>query len=1018
MAGEAPIYRSQQSSRGVGQVAPVATETADRAGAAAGHLGQSLAMAGQAVGQFAEVQRQVDLHGRRTRYLEGLDALQQSFQNDPDPATAAQRFDDQAKGLAAQATQGLSPTDGAAVSEWMTRQRLTDTGQVRRHSLGRQQQQFSADLTTTTSAYLKRFNAAASPAERQAATTDYHGIVDDGVARGVIAADRAAQLKQAFGASGEEALWVRAANADPARAMAEIRDPTKWTAFDPVQREQKYLQAQQLSDERATLRLQAQAQFDPPGAAATLGRAGYADAGRLYEKAFGAAPGVAAPPSPQASAALKPYLAAGRDAGHVDNLGGGFAGALQQMFEAMPPDIRAAVRIGSGHRSTERQAQLYQQDVERNGGTPSGMVAPPGRSNHEKGGAADLQYDGKGRPDSEAGRAAMAWVHENAGRFGLDFRLLKSKGASIDEPWHIEQAAGAAGAAGTADPRRAAFFDGMRQTAGSVPAALAFVHAGAAALPVYEEAKRRYGDNFTPAQFMALLPAETAAQVRASYARLGADANGPGLSVNAAYRASAIVQAAGAQQRAEEQRALAAMVAAGKEDRDQTIANFWDGYRVDAAALQRIRAPLVAAAAAGDATAIADLRKIDVAAQAAPAIAEARAMHPAELAARLDAEKQSFLTAPPSAFQQRRHDAMQKVADAHQKAMTEFPVELLRGQGVAPVIALDPGAPAGDPGFARALTARGAQADAATRLLPGAPLKVFDAAETAAFKAKAAQASDEDRLGFLRGMAQALSPDAYRAAVGQIFGDDPTMRVAGLVAAADPGLARDVLRGKQLLDLPEMKEKGADLREALKRVAPVDLWEHTSGAQMGDAIQAALAVYASERGRQGVLFGTPDRAGLEAALTRVVGERVSRGGRQVATPRGLPASAFTAALDNLTASDLAPFGGASWSVDPKPGRDAEAIDPQWLGREASLHQIALGSDLYGVRRAVGGGRSEPVFTADGRPLVLDMRALVSRRNARPADPAQTRRDMTFTRPLDAALIGGLPPGAAPPGGPP
>ena len=67
MASEAPVYGQQLSSRGVGQVAPVATETADRAGAAAGQLGQSLAAAGQAVGALGDVSRQVDLHARRTR---------------------------------------------------------------------------------------------------------------------------------------------------------------------------------------------------------------------------------------------------------------------------------------------------------------------------------------------------------------------------------------------------------------------------------------------------------------------------------------------------------------------------------------------------------------------------------------------------------------------------------------------------------------------------------------------------------------------------------------------------------------------------------------------------------------------------------------------------------------------------------------------------------------------------------------------------------------------------------------
>ena len=50
-------------------------------------------------------------------------------------------------------------------------------------------------------------------------------------------------------------------------------------------------------------------------------------------------------------------------------------------------------------------------------------VAPPGRSNHQRGYAVDLGYNSGGR----------AWAHENAHRYGLSFPMAH-------EPWHIEPA--------------------------------------------------------------------------------------------------------------------------------------------------------------------------------------------------------------------------------------------------------------------------------------------------------------------------------------------------------------------------------------------------------------------------------------------------------------------------------------------------------------------------------------------------------------------------------------------------
>jgi D-alanyl-D-alanine dipeptidase len=101
----------------------------------------------------------------------------------------------------------------------------------------------------------------------------------------------------------------------------------------------------------------------------------------------------------------------------------GFVGQLQAMVMA----ARAAgfdVGIGSGYRSEERQAQLWEQALAKYGDPEiaDNWVARPGRSNHGKGTAADLTF---------GNAAAREWVHANASRFGMHFPMDW-------EPWHIE----------------------------------------------------------------------------------------------------------------------------------------------------------------------------------------------------------------------------------------------------------------------------------------------------------------------------------------------------------------------------------------------------------------------------------------------------------------------------------------------------------------------------------------------------------------------------------------------------
>lgn len=103
-----------------------------------------------------------------------------------------------------------------------------------------------------------------------------------------------------------------------------------------------------------------------------------------------------------------------------------FQTALQSLFAAAPPDIRQNLRVMSGFRSPQRQAQLYQQALQKYGSPEAARkwVAPPGRSGHNHGHAADLRY---------LNDAALKWAHANAANYNLAFPLS-------NENWHIELA--------------------------------------------------------------------------------------------------------------------------------------------------------------------------------------------------------------------------------------------------------------------------------------------------------------------------------------------------------------------------------------------------------------------------------------------------------------------------------------------------------------------------------------------------------------------------------------------------
>lgn len=97
---------------------------------------------------------------------------------------------------------------------------------------------------------------------------------------------------------------------------------------------------------------------------------------------------------------------------------------LNKEFEAnlnrLIKDSGGRIRVTSGYRSPERQAQLWAAALKKYGSAAKARkwVAPPGKSNHGRGLAADIAGD-------------KPWAHANAHRYGLHFPLA-------NEDWHIE----------------------------------------------------------------------------------------------------------------------------------------------------------------------------------------------------------------------------------------------------------------------------------------------------------------------------------------------------------------------------------------------------------------------------------------------------------------------------------------------------------------------------------------------------------------------------------------------------
>jgi hypothetical protein len=110
----------------------------------------------------------------------------------------------------------------------------------------------------------------------------------------------------------------------------------------------------------------------------------------------------------------------------ITGLNQAFSNALLQLYAAAPPEVQRELGLNSAYRSPAVQAALYEKS-DKSGRN----VAPPGKSRHNFGEAADLY--GFGLTKDAVSQATKDWVHQNAANFGLTFPMAH-------EPWHIQLA--------------------------------------------------------------------------------------------------------------------------------------------------------------------------------------------------------------------------------------------------------------------------------------------------------------------------------------------------------------------------------------------------------------------------------------------------------------------------------------------------------------------------------------------------------------------------------------------------
>ena len=113
----------------------------------------------------------------------------------------------------------------------------------------------------------------------------------------------------------------------------------------------------------------------------------------------------------------------------------GMQEGLFGLLQAADAELGPGLQVYSGYRSPELQGELWAGALEKYGSPEAARkwVAPPGKSRHNTGQAADLKFNGVRIDQLPKDHPARSWLTANVAQYGLAQPMSW-------EPWQVEQA--------------------------------------------------------------------------------------------------------------------------------------------------------------------------------------------------------------------------------------------------------------------------------------------------------------------------------------------------------------------------------------------------------------------------------------------------------------------------------------------------------------------------------------------------------------------------------------------------
>jgi hypothetical protein len=964
----APLFQSERPLPAIG--GPVLQPQALPPDPGTSAIGTALAGFGEQLGKTMEkignAQDETRAATARTNFIERVSPLREQFENDQDFQTARDRFQQEWVTIRDEELGAIKDPKRRAE----TRLHMTVTGEAAQRSVATQAYNRELDvnvagLNTRSAEYLRSAASAASPAERAGFQTQAYADIDAQAKAGWINQDVAREKKKQFDGSLANADAMAAIQKDPRQALILLSDPSQFSALDPVTR-QSYVNKAQTTQANADIA--AAVYHDPKGALTLL-----AD-----PKSFpGLDPGTRQSYIKSAETSLASAEAMAeirRDPVRAQQLL-----SDQNKFAPLDPVTRQGY-VNQAQTAAERLSLLEVQNVAKR--DPARALAIVGRTAgrddaqiiFDRGIAPIENASGDNTLVSSKGAVGVSQILPGTARDvarGLRLNVLDG----LDDAGVTEKL--------KADPTlnvalgREYFRQMSDRYEGRIAVAAAAYNAGPGKADEWlAKAFQQFGPYFTPGQFASVIDyKETRDYVGKLYNKLGADPNsGEGLSPAGQYHAATTVHTVLRQQDAEDRASVKALAQIARDDLDPP-AIFKAGYNVDPAKYASWAQRQADAAAMGDHTAAKALREAETQRELLPVRQQALRLSPAQLEAAV-AEGDAALRGPAGAHKeaQQRVDLLREMLKTVRTERDQNIVGLAEEANMVRPdqrVVVNGKADPGSTDFRGALAARNAVANAAADFYQGKAI-ALKPQELAAVKQRWNDAGPDEQFRLLQGFGASLTGKAYSHTLAAVIGDDAQAELVGRMAQARPDIAREILVGNQLLKGEEVAKKAALIRPSL--AAKLGGQVYPSPAMQDQVVGGALALDMSRRSARSSLYDPTDTSGFEKALEDITGPIIKRNGQRVPVAPGINKNSFSEALDRLSDQDVKDFGGAR-------DRRGNEVSASTISNYAVLKPLEIGGGNYvvGMRNASARDGFDPIFTADGKPLVVDMRALAEKK---------------------------------------